>query len=186
MQSKATTVREYLESLPSDRRALIATVRDFVRQRLDPRIAEGMQYGMIGWSIPHSVYPAGYHVNPSLPLPYVSLASQKNYCALYLMNIYADGTAEERWFREAWTKTGKKLDMGKCCLRFKRLEDLSLEVLGEALDRATVERHVAAYAAVDPRNRAKPAAQQKPTAGKPAAKKSAPKKTASKKAAPKK
>lgn len=161
MQSKATTVREYLDSLPSDRRALISAVRDVVRQHLDPRVSEEMQYGMIGWCIPHSVYPAGYHVNPKLPLPYVALASQKNYCALYLMNIYADGTAEERWFREAWAKTGKKLDMGKCCLRFKRFEDLSLEVLGQALDRATVERHVAAYAALDPRNRTKPAARKK-------------------------
>lgn len=166
MQSSATTVAAYLAELPPDRRALVSAVRDVVRRHLDPRVTEGMQYGMIGWCIPHSVFPPGYHVNPKLPLPYVSLASQKNYCALYLMNLYADGTNEERWFREAWAKTGRKLDMGKCCLRFKTLDDLALDVLGEALDRATVERHLDAYAAMDPRNRVKGATSRKPAAKK--------------------
>lgn len=183
MQSDARTVTQYLAQLPPDRRALVSTVRDAVRKHLDPRIEEGMQYGMIAWSVPHSVFPPGYHVNPSIPLPYVSLASQKNHCSLYLMNIYADGTDEERWFRDAWTKTGRKLDMGKCCLRFKKTDDLAFDVLGEALERATLERHLAGYALVDPRQRpgaAKPAA-KKPTAKKSASKKSTVKRAATKK-----
>ena len=164
MQSKAKTVAEYLRSLPEDRRATVAAVRDLVRANLDPLAEEGMQYGMIGWYIPHRVFPAGYHCDPMQPLPFVCLASQKNHISLYLMNLYADASDAEGWFRTEWAKSGKKLDLGKCCLRFKRVDDLALAVLARAIKRAKVKEHLVRYAAVDPRNRkAPPEKRRKPT-----------------------
>ncbi len=144
MQSKATTVRDYLAELPSDRRAAIEAVRKVVLENLDDDFEEGMQYGMIGYYVPHRVYPAGYHCDPRQPLPFAGLASQKNHMSLYLMSVYADG-AEENWLRDRFAKAGKKLDMGKCCIRFKTLEDLPLSVIGEAVRRVTVKRHIEHY-----------------------------------------
>lgn len=155
MQSKAKTVAAYLKELPADRRATVAAVRTLVLANMDPQLQEGMQYGMIGWYVPHSVFPAGYHCDPKQPLPFASLASQKHYLSLYLMNLYADGSAEEQWFRAAWAKSGKKLDMGKCCLRFKSVDDLALDVIAEAFRRASVQQHLMNYALVDPRSRKK-------------------------------
>src|SRR5689334_6000278 len=127
MKSSAGTVKEYLAKLPADRRAAIEAVREVILKNLDKGFEEGMQYGMIGYYIPHRLYPAGYHCNPKEPVTYINLASQKNYMSLYLMGVYCgcgEGgkeTANARWFREAWAKTGKKLDMGKACVRFKTL-----------------------------------------------------------------
>ena len=144
MQSNATTVDAYLASLPADRRAVLQAVRDVILANLDPQYAEGMQYGMISWFVPHSVFPAGYHCDPQKPLCYAALAAQKNYCALYLMCIYGSPT-ELQWFQDAWRKTGKKLDMGKSCVRFKTLEDLPLPVVGEAIRRVPAAKYVAHY-----------------------------------------
>ncbi len=170
MQSKAKTVRAYLNALPPDRRASVEAVRNVVLANLDPRIEEGMQYGMIGWYIPHRIFPGGYHADPRQPLPYACLASQKNGLSLYLMNIYADGTDDALWFRREWAKSGKKLDMGKSCIRFKRAEDLALDVIAQTFKRTSVERHLASYAAWDPRNHR---AAKKSTARKAPAKKKA-------------
>lgn len=154
MQSKAKTVDEYLASLPEDRREALQAVRETILENLDEDYEEGMQYGMIGYYVPHRVYPAGYHVDAKQPLPYAALASQKNHMALYLMGIYTgrtDGPSESehaRWFRDAWTATGKKLDMGKSCVRFKKLEDVPLDVVGEAIRRIPAKDHIAAYEAV--------------------------------------
>src|SRR3954452_7713248 len=130
MQSKATTVDAYLQSLPPDRREALNAVRDVIFKNLDRKYEEGMQYGMIGYYVPHSVYPKGYHCDPKQPLPFAGLASQKNYMSVYLMSLYSvddnPGNPHARWFRDAWTKTGKKLDMGKACIRFKKVEDLPL------------------------------------------------------------
>jgi hypothetical protein len=90
------------------------------------------------------VYPAGYHCDPRQPLPFAGLASQKQYMSVYLMPVYGEGE-DEQWFRKAWAATGKKLDMGKCCIRFKKVEDLALDVIGEAIRRAPVQRHIAFY-----------------------------------------
>ena len=144
MQSKAKTVKEYLDQLPEDRREAISTVRDVMRKNLPKGFEEGMQYGMIGYYVPHSVYPAGYHCNPEEPLPYASLASQKNYMSIYLMCIYGEEKHRE-WFVEAWQKAGKKLDMGKSCVRFKKLEDVPLKVVGQAIKRVTVKRYIDFY-----------------------------------------
>jgi len=142
---------------------------------------------MIGYYVPHRIFPAGYHTDPSQPLPFASLASQKGHMALYLMGVYAGGaeTGEAKWFREAWARTGKKLDMGKSCVRFKKLEDVPLDVVGEAIRRVPCATHVARCTEVLARTAGARKAAKAPTA-KPAAKKAASKKPAAKKAASKK
>jgi hypothetical protein len=151
MQSSATSVDAYLAELPDERRAIVAAVRDTVLANLDPAYAEGMGYGMIGWSVPHSVFPAGYHCNPKLPLPFASLASQKNHVSLYLMGLYMGNTGEAEsedvvWFRQAWAASGKKkLDMGKACIKFKKLDDIALDVIGQAIKRMPAARYIALY-----------------------------------------
>jgi hypothetical protein len=144
MQSKATTVKQYLAELPADRRAAISAVRDVILKNLDKGYEEGMQYGMIGYYVPHSIFPDGYHCDPRQPLPFAGLASQKNHMSVYIMSTYVGGE-ECRWFEAAWKKTGRKLDMGKCCVRFKKLEDVALDVLGEAIRRWPVKKHIDFY-----------------------------------------
>lgn len=146
MQSKATTVAAYLAELPADRRAIVKVVRALIRKHLPAGYQEGMQYGMISYFVPLSRYPKGYLDRKDTPLPYVSLASQRNHLSLYLMNIYGDPSAE-KWFRAAWAKAGKKLDMGKSCVRFRSLDDLALDVVGEAIARASVDETIARYEA---------------------------------------
>jgi hypothetical protein len=141
MQSKATTVEQYLRELPPDRREAIVAVREVILKNLDSDYEEGMQYGMIGYYVPHRIYPAGYHCDPKQPLPFAALASQKNYMSVYLMCIYGD-TEQAKWFQEAWRKTGKKLDMGKSCIRFKRLEDLPLDIIGAAIKRIPAKKFI--------------------------------------------
>lgn len=147
MQSKATTVRAYLAELPPDRRKAIEAVRKVILANLDKDIEEAMQYGMIGYAVPHRVYPDGYHCDPKQPLPFAGLASQKQYMSLYLMSVYAM-PEEEQWLRDRWKAAGKKLDMGKCCIRFKSLDDVPLEVVGEAIRRVTAKDHIAFYESV--------------------------------------
>ena len=156
MQSQATTVEEYLAGLPADRRQAIEAVRTVILSNLDQDYEEGMQYGMIGYYVPHSVYPAGYHCDPRQPLPFAGLASQKNHCSLYLMCVYGE-SEHSKWFQEAWAKTGKKLDMGKACVRFKKLEDVALDVVGEAIRRVPAKKYIAVCEAAREATR-KPAA----------------------------
>ena len=144
MQSKAKTVKEYLAGLPEDRRAAIQAVWQVILKNLDKGYEEGMQYGMIGYYVPHKLYPAGYHCDPKQPLPFACLASQKNHMAVYLMCIYGSREHDD-WFRKEWAKTGKKLDMGKSCIRFRKLEDLPLDVIGKASARAPVKEYIGYY-----------------------------------------
>jgi uncharacterized protein YdhG (YjbR/CyaY superfamily) len=146
MQSKSTTVAQYLDELPPDRRAALEAVRATIRANMDPQLEEGMQYGMIGYYVPHRVFPQGYHCDPKQPLPYAALASQKQYMSIYLMTCYMSGD-DAQWLRDAWAAAGKKLDMGKSCIRFKRIEDVPLDVLGEAIRRVSVADHLAHYTA---------------------------------------
>jgi len=148
MQSKAAAVAKYLAELPSDRRAALSAVRDVILASVDPCIEEGMQYGMIGYYLPHRVYPAGYHCDPQKPLPYAGLASHKNYMSVYLMSCYALEDSDAEWLRREWAKAGKKLDMGKSCIRFKKVEDLALDVIGKAIRRMPVKKYIAQYEAV--------------------------------------
>lgn len=147
MQSKATTVAAYLAELPQDRRLALQAVREVFLKNVDENIEEGMQYGMIGYYVPHSIYPAGYHCDPKQPLCYAGLASQKNHMSLYMMGCYGESALLD-WFVKAWEKTGKKLDMGKACIRFKKLEDLPLEVIAETLRRMPTKKFIAVYEAV--------------------------------------
>lgn len=153
MQSKATSVKAYLAELSPDRRAAIQAVREVILANLDSGYEEGMLYGMIGYYIPHKIYPAGYHCDPKLPIGVAALASQKNYMSLYLMGIYC-GCEEESgappnphatWFRDAWAKSGKKQDIGKVCIRFKKVDDLPLDVIGEAIRRMPVKEYIELY-----------------------------------------
>jgi len=146
MQSKASTVEEYLASLPDDRRAALRAVRKVILDNLDKDYQEGMQYGMIGYCVPHRVFPEGYHCDPKQSLPFAGLASQKNHMSLYLMCTYGDGE-HANWFKHAWSKTGKKLDMGKACIRFKKPDDLALEVIGEAIKRVPARKWIEIYQA---------------------------------------
>jgi hypothetical protein len=144
MQSKALSVEEYLAGLTPDRRAAIETVRKVILANLDRDYEEGMQYGMIGYYVPHRVFPAGYHCDPKQPLAFAGLGSQKNYMSLYLMCVYGHQPLAD-WFREAWAKTGKKLDMGKSCVRFKKVEDLALDVIAETIKRVPVKKYLEHY-----------------------------------------
>lgn len=141
VQTDARTVEEYLARLPVDRRSIMAAVREVIRQNLPEGYEECMQYGMISYVIPFSRYPETYN---GQPLGYVALASQKNYISLYLMGIYAS-PENEAWFREEYQKSGKRLDMGKSCLRFKRLEDLPLDLVGKAIGLLSVEAFIQRY-----------------------------------------
>jgi len=153
VQSKAGSVPQYIASLPDDRRAAIEAVRNVILANLDAGYEECMQYGMIGYYVPHRLFPAGYHCDPKQPLPFAALASQKNYLSLYLMGMYcgctetpgSDESGDARWFRETWAKTGKKLDIGKACVRFKKTEDLALDVIGEAIRRLPAKTYIARY-----------------------------------------
>jgi hypothetical protein len=147
MQSQATTVEQYLAGLADERREALEAVRQFLLENLDQDYEEGIQYGMIGYYVPHRVFPAGYHCDPKQPLPFAGLASQKNYMSLYLMCVYGD-TPHSDWFRKAWAETGKKLDMGKACIRFKKIEDLALDVIAEAIRRVPAKKYIADCEAV--------------------------------------
>jgi hypothetical protein len=169
MPAKPTTVDQYLAALPPDRRAALSTVRKVIQDHIDPAYTEGVQYGMIGWAVPHSLYPAGYHCDPSQGLPFLAMASRKNHMSLSLMCIYGASEEEQR-FREAWAKSGKKkLDMGKACVRFKSVDDLALDVIGATIRRVPARKYIAHYEAAlagmksrKPSEAAKAKAQAKP------------------------
>jgi hypothetical protein len=155
VQSRATSVAEYLAELPEDQRHAIQAVREVIRQNLDARFEEGILYGMIGYYVPHTLYPPGYHCDPRQPLQFAALASQKNYMSLYLMCVYGDPN-QLKLFQAAWAKSGKKLNMGKSCVRFAKLDDLSLDAIADAIRRVSVKGYIDAYERVrtDARKRA--------------------------------
>lgn len=139
--SRATTVDAYLAELPPERRTVVERVLEVVRANLPRGYDESMAWGMISWSIPLARYPDTYNKQP---LSYLCLAAQKNHYALYLNCLYADADANA-WFAEAFAASGKKLDMGKSCLRFRKLEDLPLDVVGQAIARTTPDEYIAMY-----------------------------------------
>ncbi len=142
-RSDAVSVADYLASLPPERRAVVARVRDLVNARLPAGYAETMAFGMIGWGVPLARYPDTYNKQP---LGYVALAAQKNGYSLYLMGVYAIAE-QERKLRAAAAAMGKKLDMGKSCLRFKKPEDLPLEAIGDLIAEVGVDDYIAVYEA---------------------------------------
>lgn len=137
MQSKAQSVEEYLNELPEDRREAIAKLRKVVLKNLPKGFKEGMGYGMLCYSIPHSLYPAGYHCDPSQPVPFMSIASQKNFIAVYHMGVYAIPQLLD-WYLKEYPKYFKtKPDMGKSCLRFKKPDQIPYQLLGELATKVT-------------------------------------------------
>ena len=143
----ASTVTEYLAALPADRREALNEVRKGINRALPKGYEEGIQWGMISWFVPLSTYPAGYGGNKKVALPLISLASQKNYMALHMVCFYGQPELRE-WFNAQYAKSGKKLDMGQGCLRFKTLPDLALDVVQKTIAKLPVKAYVAGYQAV--------------------------------------
>lgn len=145
MQSKATTVDAYIAELPEDRKKAMSELRKVIKKNIPKGFKEGMGYGMMGWSVPHSLYPPGYHCTPELPLPFIGIASQKNFIAVYHMGVYADPKLL-KWFTAAHAKTSsKKLDMGKSCMRYKKPEDIPYDLIGELASKMTVDDWIEIY-----------------------------------------
>lgn len=145
MTSKATTVDQYIEELPEERKKAIGELRKVIKKNIPKGFKEAMGYGMPGFSVPHSLYPAGYHCDPKLPLPFIGYASQKNFIAVYHMGLYADPKLLH-WFTEAHAKaSAKKLDMGKSCIRYKKPEDIPFQLIGELATKVTPEQWIELY-----------------------------------------
>jgi len=145
MQSKALTPEHYLSELPEERKIPMHKLRDVIKKNLPKGFEEAMCYGMLGFVVPHSIYPKGYHCDPKLPLPFISLASQKNFIALYHMGIYADENLLN-WFLVEYPKHCKtKLDMGKSCIRFKKMDDIPFELISELAKRVSVTDWIKKY-----------------------------------------
>ena len=145
MQSKDQTVAEYINELPPDRKKAIEELRKEIKKNLPKGFEEGMGYGMMGYSVPHKIYPAGYHCSPELPLPFVSIASQKNFIAVYHMGIYAMPELLKCFVDEYPKHTSKKLDMGKSCMRFKKTDQIPFKLFGELAKKVTVQEWIDCY-----------------------------------------
>lgn len=148
MKSTATNVQDYLASLPADRRAALEVVRKVILDNLDQDYEECMAWGVAAYAIPHRVFPHGHHTDPNKPVFMAGFSSQKNDMVVYLMNVHQDmglGT----WFKQAWDKTGKRLSLevggGGCCVRFRKLDDLALDVIGESIRRTPVKAYLETY-----------------------------------------
>ena len=185
---RASTVEQYLASLPDDRRAALNAVRKEINRNLPAGYEEGVQFGMIGWYVPLSTYSKGYGGNAKVPLPLLSLGSLKSHMALYMLCFYGNPALSD-WFTEQYEKSGKKLDMGLGCVRFKTLGALAVDVVGRTVARVTPAEHVANYQKARDalgKGKAKKAPAKKSAPKKSASKKTEPKKAAPKKAIPKK
>lgn len=145
MQSKATTPQQYLKELPADRKEAVTQLRNAIVKNIPKGFKEEMSYGMLGYVVPHDLYPDGYHCNPKLPLPFVCVASQKNCIALHHMGIY--GSPELlKWFTTEYPKHSKsKLDMGKGCVRFKKPDDIPYKLIGELMKKISVKDWINTY-----------------------------------------
>ena len=145
MQSTAKTVEEYLNELPEERKVALSTLRNSILKTIPKGFNEEMSYGMLGYVVPHSIYPSGYHCNPKLPLPFMNLASQKNFIAFYHMGIYAIPELLE-WFTTEYPKhSSQKLDMGKGCIRFKKLDQIPFDLIAELAGKMSVEDWIHCY-----------------------------------------
>ena len=145
MQSKAENAEQYITELPEEKRAVMLQLRETIQANISKDIEETMQYGMISYVIPYSVYPPGYHCAPKQPLPFVSLAAQKNFFAFYHMGVYAKPELLE-WYIKTYEETmNRKADVGKSCIRFKKAEHISFELLGELVRSVSSEEWIALY-----------------------------------------
>ena len=145
MTIDAATVDEYIQKVPEERKTAISNLRDTVREHLPAGFEECINYKMIGYVVPHSIYPGGYHCDPSLPLPFMNIASQKNYIALYHSGVYADKNLLD-WFVKEYPKhVSTKLDMGKSCIRFKKIESIPYDLIASLCQKMTVEDWISLY-----------------------------------------
>jgi uncharacterized protein YdhG (YjbR/CyaY superfamily) len=145
MQSKEITVDAYMNALPEDRKLPMMKLREVILKSLPKGFKEEMSYGMVGYVIPHSLYPKGYHCTPELPLPFLNIASQKNFIAIYHMGIYANPELLE-WFTNEYAKRVKgKLDMGKSCIRFKKPELIPFDLIAELATKMTPQKWIEIY-----------------------------------------
>ena len=145
MQYKAKSPEEYINQLPEDRQAPIKKLGEIIKKNLPKGFEETISYGMIGYVVPHSIYPDGYHCTPELPLPFMSIASQKNFIAVYSSSVYATKEFYD-WFVNQYPKHCKrKLDMGKSCIRFRYIDEIPYELIGELASKMTVEEWIAIY-----------------------------------------
>lgn len=145
MNIKAESVDDYISKLPEERQVVLKKLRKIIKKNLPKGFKETLGYGMPAWVVPHSKYPDGYHCDPKLPLPFINIASQKNYIAVYHSGIYADPTTH-KWFTEEYPKHAKrKLDMGKSCIRFKKMDDIPYDLLAELFTKFTPEAWIDLY-----------------------------------------
>jgi hypothetical protein len=145
MQSKANTVEEYLAEIPEDRKIVIQKLRDVVVKNLPKGFKEVISYGMLGYVVPHEIYPKGYHCSPQLPLPFFNIASQKNSINIYHMAIYANEDLYN-WFVNEYPKySTTKLDMGKSCIRFKKMDAIPYALIGELMSKITPQQWIEMY-----------------------------------------
>jgi uncharacterized protein YdhG (YjbR/CyaY superfamily) len=148
MQYKAATVDEYIAQLPEERQVVVEKLRKLANDNLPEGFEETICYNMPAWVVPHQTYPDGYHCDPSTPLPFLNIASQKNFVAVYHTGCYADAELME-WFKNEYPKHAKtKIDMGKSCIRFKKMETIPYELLGELFSKVTVAAWIARYESV--------------------------------------
>jgi uncharacterized protein YdhG (YjbR/CyaY superfamily) len=145
MQLKANSPQEYIDQLPDDRKQAISKLRKQILDNLPEGFEEQMNYGMIGYVVPHSLYPNGYHTDPKQPLPFINIVSLKNHVAVYHMGIYSDKNLMD-WFLEEYTNRSKaKLDMGKSCIRFKKVEQIPYELIGELVGKMSSQQWIDLY-----------------------------------------
>jgi len=145
MKIEANSPNDYISKLPKDRQEVVSELRKVVLDNLPKGFSEEMSYGMIGYVVPHSIYPDGYHCDPKLPLPFLSIASQKNFVAFYHMGIYSDEKLLDWFVKEYPNHSNYKLDMGKSCIRFKRMNDIPYELIGELVGRISVDNWIQTY-----------------------------------------
>ncbi len=145
MPNKPVTIDDYLAALPVERRQALETLRTILRKKLPKGFQEEMNYGMIGYVVPHTLYPKGYHCKPTDPLPFMNIASQKNFIAVYHMGLYADPQLL-KWFTQEYPKhSTQKLDMGKSCIRFKKPDQIPFKLLGELAAKMTPAQWIQLY-----------------------------------------
>lgn len=153
MNSQAVTPDQYIAELPPERQIVMMKLRQVIAEHIPDDFEEMMQYGMMGWVVPLSVYPGGYHCTPGVPLPFMGIAAQKNFYAVYHMGIYGEEDELMEWFRSEYeTRYGRKLDAGKSCLRFKKPEHIPYDLIAELAGKITASDFAAGYAKFDPRN----------------------------------
>lgn len=145
MQSKASTPTEYLNEIPIERKEAMQKLRREILKNLSKGFTEEMSYGMLGYVVPHSLYPKGYHCEPKLPLPFMNVGSQKNFIAVYHMGMYADKELLDWFIKEYLKITGKNPDMGKSCIRFKKMDSIPFTLIGELAGKMTVENWIKKY-----------------------------------------